>query len=244
MWYKLQERQDFALRLRWGLTFLVILQKRLGEYPKVPTPIIMKIHSYERRNIRRGLKLPLCSSNAMQVGIHYEGWSSVDPVNGKAAKLNQSSVPECSSCARQLTKDVLYSVIVLSLSEGPSIGNQVQSYKISGSTIKIVENHRWTKRPKMAASHFELAVETLLVTQADKLRSVCRTLLVVLPMRCLSVGKFISEAESNGNLLRAFTSVGTLWYKALSYTEGETCLSSLARKNEVSYQHWRGSFVL
>jgi hypothetical protein len=120
---------------------LSLLQKRLGVYPKVLTPIMMIIHSYERRIIRRGLKLPLCSSNAMQVGIHYEGLASVDPVNGEAA-AEPISVPECSSCARQLTKDVLYSVVVLSLSEGQVLGNQVQSYKISGSTIKRIDNHR------------------------------------------------------------------------------------------------------
>lgn len=45
------------------------------------------------QNYPQGLKLPLCSSNAMQVGIHYEGWMSNDPVNGKAA-AEPISVPE------------------------------------------------------------------------------------------------------------------------------------------------------
>lgn len=72
----------------------------------MPAPIMMIIHSYERRIFRSGLKLPLCSSNAMQGGIHYEGRVSDDPVTENRAEPIKG-VPECSSFARQSTKDNL-----------------------------------------------------------------------------------------------------------------------------------------
>lgn len=140
--YMLQERQDFALRLRWGLTSLNFCRSVLGGFPKVPTPITMIIHSYDRRFFRKGLKLPLCSSNAMHVGIHYEGLACVDPGSGEPS-WTKCSVPDWSSCARQLTKDE-YSVVVLSLSRGKYYRGRLQSYSISGSTFYSANHHWWT----------------------------------------------------------------------------------------------------
>lgn len=46
----------------------------------------------------------------------------------------------------------------------------------------------------------------------------------------LRVSKFIVKAESSGNLLGAFTSVGTLWCKAHSYIDGRNLSLFIGKK--------------
>jgi len=75
---------------------------------------MMIIHSYDGRIIRRGLKLPLCSSNAMHVGIHYEGLATDDPGTGEPSWTKQAFQDEVHLPGNW--RRTYYSVVVWSLS--------------------------------------------------------------------------------------------------------------------------------